>query len=65
MELANESRRSWFWTKEAAAYIGVHYETLYEYMRLRKGRPPFYRLGKDRRARFPKKEFIEWAEGSK
>ena len=59
----NGSERSWFWAKEAAAYIGVHLDTLYIYTRLRKRRPPFNRLATDRRYRFPKKEFIEWAEG--
>lgn len=55
--------RTWFWAKEAAAYIGVHPYTLLLYTKLRKGRPPFKRLGRDRRYRFPKNEFIEWANG--
>ena len=57
-----EQGRSWFWAKEAAAYIGVHHFTLLAYTKLRKGRPPFKRLARDRRYRFPKKEFIEWAD---
>lgn len=56
--------RPWFTAKEAADYIGVHIITLYSYTKLRKNRPPFHRLGNDRRYRFPKDQFIAWATGS-
>jgi hypothetical protein len=57
--------RPWFTAKEAAGYIGVTPETLRGYIKLRKGRPPFFRLaGKPTGAlRFPKEEFITWANG--
>lgn len=58
------SERRWFTTKEAADYIGVHLETMYKYTRLRKNKPPCLRLGNDRRYRFPKEQFIQWANGS-
>jgi len=67
MEIGPETLRngrSWFWVKEAADYISVHPLTLIRYTKLRKGKPPFFRLAKDRRYRFPKKEFVEWAAGS-
>ena len=56
--------RPWFTAKEAAEYIGVHLDTLYSYTRLRKNKPPFIKLGNDRRYRFPKEQFIQWANGS-
>lgn len=56
--------RSWFTAKEAADHIGVHLETLYKYARARKNRPPFVRLANGRRYRFPKDQFIHWAQGS-
>lgn len=56
--------RSWFTAKEAADFIGVHLYTLYSYTKLRKNRPPFIKLGNDRRYRFPKDKFIAWATGS-
>ena len=59
---ARDGRR-WFTAKEAAAYINVHLDTLYGYTKLRKNRPPYIRLGNDRRYRFPKEKFIEWADG--
>lgn len=65
MENADRNTRAWFTAKEAANYIGVHLETLYKYTRLRKGAPPFVRLGNDRRYRFPKDKFTAWANGSK
>ena len=65
MEKHVANDRSWFTAKEAANYIGVHLITLYNYTRLRKGAPPFIRLGNDRRYRFPKDKFIAWANGSK
>ncbi len=55
--------RPWFTAKEAAEHIGVHLDTLYSYTRLRKNRPPFIKLGNDRRYRFPKDQFIQWANG--
>jgi len=55
------------WTaKEAANYMGVTTGTLYSYLKLRKNRPPCVRLaGKSKgRWRFPKDQFIQWANGS-
>jgi excisionase family DNA binding protein len=66
MEPAQTSPRNgrrWFTAKEAAEHIGVHLDTLYSYTRLRKNKPPFIKLGNDRRYRFPKEEFIIWANG--
>jgi excisionase family DNA binding protein len=57
--------RRWFTAKEAADYIGVHIDTLYGYTKLRKNKPPCLKLGNDRRYRFPKDQFIQWANGSK
>jgi hypothetical protein len=59
-------QRAWFTAKEAADYIGVTTTTLYSYIKLRKGRPPVFRLaGKPRGVlRFPREEFIQWANGS-
>lgn len=57
--------RHWFTAKEAADYIGVHITTLYSYTRLRKNKPPYVKLGNDRRYRFPKDQFLEWARGPK
>lgn len=57
--------RRWFTAKEAADYIGVHIDTLYSYTKLRKNKPPCLKLGNDRRYRFPKDQFIQWANGSK
>ena len=58
-------QRPWLTTKEAANYIGVTPGTLYSYLKMRKGRPPFFRLaGKGKGGlRFPKNEFITWANG--
>ncbi len=56
--------RSWFTAKQAADYIGVHIDTLYSYTRLRKNKPPYVKLGNDRRYRFPREQFIQWANGS-
>jgi hypothetical protein len=60
------SQRTWFTAKEAADYIGVTTITLYSYCKLRKGRPPVFRLaGKPKGVlRFPREEFIQWANGS-
>jgi excisionase family DNA binding protein len=57
---------NWFTTKEAANYIGVTPTTLYTYLKMRKGRPPFFRLAgrSTGRLRFPKQAFIQWANGS-
>lgn len=63
MENGTQNGHSWFTAKEAANFIGVHLETLYRYTRLRKNRPPYIRLGNDRRYRFPREEFIRWANG--
>jgi len=66
MEISPSSprkERRWFTAKEAADFIGVHIDTLYGYTKLRKNKPPCVRLGNDRRYRFPKEEFIIWANG--
>jgi len=59
--------KMWLTAKEAAGYIGVTPETLRGYTKMRKNRPPFFRLaGKPQGAlRFPRAEFIQWANGSK
>ena len=56
-------KRPWFTAKEAADYLGVTPQTLYTYIRPRKNRPPLFRLGKKTkgRLRFPREEFIKWA----
>jgi len=60
------SQRPWLTAKEAADYLGVTPVTLYSYVKLRKNKPPCFRLaGKPRGVlRFPKEEFIRWANGS-
>ena len=59
-----------FWTaKEAAAYVGVHVRTLYDWCNFKPGKttgqrisiPPFRRLGRNL-LRFPIDEFKEWAD---
>jgi hypothetical protein len=58
-------QRPWLTAKEAADYIGVTPVTLYSYVKLRKNKPPCFRLaGKTKGVlRFPKEEFIVWANG--
>ena len=58
-------QRPWLTAKEAADYIGVTPVTLYSYVKLRKNKPPCFRLaGKTKGVlRFPKEEFIQWANG--
>ena len=58
-------QRSWFTAKEAAEYIGVTPITMYAYCRMRKNRPPMFRVaGKSKGVlRFPREEFIIWANG--
>lgn len=58
------TQHAWFTAKEAADYIGVTVNTLRRYTKLRKNRPPLYRLMKGGRLRFPREEFIQWANGS-
>jgi len=60
------SQRPWFTAKEAADYIGVTPTTLYSYIKMRKNRPPVFRLaGKPKGVwRFPREEFIQWANGA-
>jgi excisionase family DNA binding protein len=68
MEISSTSPpHSWLTAKEAAAYLGVTPTTLYSYVKMRKNRPPFFRLaGKPQGIiRFPREEFIQWANGSK
>jgi excisionase family DNA binding protein len=59
------SEKPWLTAKEAANYLGVTTTTLYSYVKLRKNRPPAFRLaGKPKGVwRFPKEEFIQWASG--
>jgi excisionase family DNA binding protein len=61
--MQNDSLRTWFTAKEAADHIGVHLKTLYGYIRRKRNRPPFRRIGDLGRYRFPKDQFIEWADG--
>jgi len=58
-------KRPWFTAKEAAGYLGVSTTSLYSYIKLRKNRPPFFRLaGKPQGIlRFPREDFIRWANG--
>jgi excisionase family DNA binding protein len=58
--------KPWLTAKEAANYLGVTTTTLYSYVKLRKNRPPAFRLaGKPKGIwRFPREEFIQWANGS-
>ena len=58
--------RTWWTAKEAANYVGVTPGTLYSYLKMRKNRPPAFRLaGKAKGGwRFPREEFIQWASGS-
>jgi excisionase family DNA binding protein len=55
--------RNWLTIKEAASLVGLSAVTMRNYLRLRKGRPPFYRLVPKGNIRFPKEEFIKWATG--
>jgi excisionase family DNA binding protein len=57
-----DSRR-WLTAKQAAAYLGVHVETFYNYVHRKKNRPPFKRFTENGPYRFPREQFIEWAEG--
>jgi hypothetical protein len=59
-------QRPWLTAKEAADYMSVNVYTLYSYTKLRKNRPPMFRLGGKTkgRLRFPRIEFIEWANGN-
>ena len=53
----------WFTAKEAAAYLGVHIETLYHYVRRKRNRPPVRRFSERGPYRFPREDFIRWAAG--
>lgn len=53
--------RAWFTSKEAADYARIHLDTLYRLLRRRKKAPRYHRVG--RQYRFPKDEFIQWADG--
>lgn len=55
--------RDWFTLKEAAGVVGVSKDTLRRYLRMRKNKPPSYRLFPSGRLRFPKKELIAYANG--
>lgn len=61
MENGRDRERGWFTAKEAANYARIHLVTLYRYVKRRKKAPRFHRVG--RQYRFPKKEFIAWADG--
>jgi excisionase family DNA binding protein len=68
MEINKSSpAKPWFTAKEAANYVGVTTGTLYSYLKMRKNKPPAFRLaGKTKGGwRFPREEFIQWANGSK
>lgn len=56
-------QRSWFWAKEAAEVLGVSVNTLMKYTKLRKNKPPLYRIIPKGRVRFPRDEFIKWSQG--
>jgi predicted site-specific integrase-resolvase len=59
--------RPWLTAKEAANYLGVSVHSLYSYTKQRKGRPPMLlRMGGKTkgRLRFPREEFIRWANES-
>ena len=58
------SDRRWLSAKEAANYLNVHLATLYKYTRQRKNKPPFRRFTNGGPYRFPRDEFIQWANGS-
>lgn len=60
---SESSNRRWLSVKEAAEYIGVHRDTLYRYLRKKKNRPPFNRFTPAGPYRFPREEFIQWANG--
>lgn len=61
----NLAERDWLTIKEAAAVANVSRETLLRYMKLRKGKPPSYKLVPNGRWRFPLTEFVAWAKGTK
>jgi excisionase family DNA binding protein len=61
--MQKEHRHDWFTAKEAAEHIGVHLKTLYRYIRRKRNRPPFRRFSEQGRYRFPREQFIEWADG--
>ncbi len=63
--MGNIAERNWLYIKEAAAVAGVSRKTLTQYMKLRKGKPPSYRLVPGGRWRFPLDEFTAWAHGQK
>jgi excisionase family DNA binding protein len=61
---SSDQNRPWFTAKEAAGYLNVHLITLYRYTRQRKNKPPFRRFTNGGPYRFPREEFIQWANGS-
>ena len=63
----NIAERDWLTVKEAAAIANVSRETLRRYMKMRKGKPPFYKLTSAARGRwrFPRNEFLAWTRGKK
>ena len=63
--MGNLADRDWLTIKEAAAVANVSRKTLTQYMRLRKGKPPAYKLVPNGRWRFPLNEFMAWAKGEK
>jgi excisionase family DNA binding protein len=60
---SDSPNRRWLSVKEAADYIGVHRDTLYRYLRKKKNRPPYNRFTANGPYRFPREEFIQWANG--
>jgi excisionase family DNA binding protein len=63
--MANILERDWLTIKEAAAVANLSRKTLVQYMKLRKGKPPAYRLVPNGRWRFPTNEFVAWTKGEK
>jgi excisionase family DNA binding protein len=61
----NSVERDWLTIKEAAAVANVSRETLLRYMKLRRGKPPSYKLVPNGRWRFPIREFSAWVRGEK
>jgi excisionase family DNA binding protein len=55
--------RDWFTIKEAATVVGVSKDTLRRYLKMRKNKPPSYRLFPKGRLRFPKEALIRYANG--
>lgn len=55
--------RDWLTFKEAANEACVSIYSLRRYLKLRKNKPPFYKLVPNGRLRFPRDEFMQWVGG--